>query len=72
MSKEEMKNLDKLKTELMIPTKPGPEDPYFIMAMHSGWKLTEREARDYYKWRHEKQFKKMKKQLLAPTKQQMS
>jgi len=53
MSKEEMRNLENLKTELRIPTKPAPEDPEFIIKKYSGFKLTEKEARDYYKWRHE-------------------
>ena len=41
MSKEEMKNLDKLKTELRIPFKPAPEDPEFIIKKHEGLPLTE-------------------------------
>jgi len=41
MSKEEMKNLDKLKTELRIPFKPAPEDPEFIIKKHEGVPLTE-------------------------------
>jgi hypothetical protein len=41
MSKEEMKNLDKLKTELRIPFKWAPEDPEFIIKKHEGSPLTE-------------------------------
>ena len=52
MSKEEMKNLDKLKTELRIPFKPAPVDPEFIIKKHEGSPLTEKEARDYFKWKH--------------------
>jgi hypothetical protein len=51
-----MGNLENLKTELKIPTTWAPEDPDYIIKKYSGWKLTEKEARQYYKWRHEKQF----------------
>jgi hypothetical protein len=53
MSKEDMANLENLKTELRIPSKPAPEDPDFVIKKHAGMALTESEARQYFKLKHE-------------------
>ena len=54
MSKEEMADLHNLKTILKIPSRPGPQDPDYIIKKHAGELLTEDEAIQYFKWRHER------------------
>jgi len=39
-----------MKTIVLIPFEPAPEDPIWLRKKHAGKKLDPLEAEEYYKW----------------------
>ena len=49
-----------MKTILLIPTHPAPEDPEWIQKGHSGRKMDSIEAEQWFKYKYDQDWKKWK------------
>lgn len=54
------KELNTMKTVLLIPHTPAPADPDWLLKGHAGKKLDPLEAEWFYFWKHCQDFKKLK------------
>ena len=45
------------KTVLLIPNKPAPEDPSWLIKKYSGSKMTPEEVDKYYEWKFDRDLK---------------
>lgn len=55
--KTKKENFDEMKTIVLIPTEPAPEDPQWLLKKHANKKLDPIEIEEYYKYLQENDLK---------------